>query len=665
MAFAAAVAAEDGKNMIELKKVSKQYKMGDNIVHALREVSLTIEAGDFVAIMGPSGSGKSTLMHVLGLLDLVDSGSYQINGKETAKLSEDQLAVLRRDVIGFIFQQFNLLPRLTALENVALPLLYSENKMGHERAKELLERVGLGSRLDHHSNEMSGGQQQRVACARSLINQPLMILADEPTGNLDTHSREEIMGILRDLNASGITLVIVTHEEEIGNLAKRVIRMRDGVIVADERLAPLTKPPTLLHRKSLEESAKLGAVPLWQHLLQGIKTLSGNKVRTALSILGVLIGVGAVIAMLALGKGAQNAIEEQLASLGSNLLTVRTGGSRGPGGAVGESGAVARLSPDDAPAMELKIPEVKKAAPVTMGRGQVTFLNKNHNTQIMGVASAYAKMRADSPVVGRFFTDDENLRRSRVAVIGPAILRELFEGKNPIGEMLKINKVSFQVIGVLPEKGADSFQDQDDRILIPVFTAMRRLFGREHVNSIDVEAISADKVAVAQEKILELLHTRHKVALSQQDSAFQVRNMAEIQSAFTESTQIMTLLLSVIAAISLLVGGIGIMNIMLVSVTERTKEIGLRKAIGARRRDILSQFLVEAVVVSLVGGVCGIALAWVVTIALAYFAGWATAITAGSIFLAFGFSAAIGVVFGLYPAMRASLLPPIDALRHQ
>jgi macrolide transport system ATP-binding/permease protein len=649
--------------LLELRDVHKTYRMGENMIYALRGVTVSVEEGDFLAIMGPSGSGKSTLMHTMGLLDIPDSGSYRIRGREVSKLSEDELAILRREAIGFIFQQFNLLPRMTAAENVALPLLYSQGELTISEAQQLLESVGLGSRISHKPNELSGGQQQRVAIARSLVNRPAIILADEPTGNLDTTSSNEIMAALKELNRSGITIVIVTHEDDISKQAKRLIKMRDGVIQSDTRLEALQK-----NFVSPWPKVKTQAQSRFQHLMQyfkqGVKTLASNKVRTALSMLGILIGVAAVVAMLAVGHGAQKALEEQLSSLGSNLLVLRPGAFR-MGGAMGEAGAATRLTPDDAISIKDKIASVKNAAPYVNGRGQVTFSNRNWSTSVMGTASAYAQMHSLVPDVGRFFTEDENKKRSRVAVIGRTIVREVFEGRNPIGEMIKINKVAFQVIGVLPEKGANSFRDQDDMILIPLFTAMHRLMGKEYVDAIDIEVREAKDTESVQGAALDLMFSRHKVALSQQSEAFQIRNMADIQAALSNSANIMTLLLSIIATISLIVGGIGIMNIMLVSVTERTREIGLRKAVGARRTDILWQFLIEAVVITLFGGSFGIVLAWIVTFTLTALAGWATSITLSSILLALFFSAGTGIAFGLYPAQKASRLSPIDALRYE
>lgn len=646
--------------MIEIRGVEKIYQMGDNAVHALRGVSLTVEDGDFVAVMGPSGSGKSTLAHILGLLDVPSAGSYLLNGREVSQLSEDELAILRRDEIGFIFQQFNLLPRMSAFENVSLPLLYSKKQNG---ALKLLERVGLAERVDHRPNELSGGQQQRVAIARSLINRPRMILADEPTGNLDSVSEKEILATLKELNDQGITIVMVTHEEEIGQQARRLIRMRDGVVFSDERLRPLNPlkheaPASAASDQSFQWSE------FAEHFRQGLKTLSANKVRTGLSMLGILIGVAAVVAMLALGQGAQKAIEAQLASLGSNLLVLRAGAMK-VGGVAQESGATTRLTYKDAQAIKEQVSAVHDVAPSVNGRVQVAYLNKNWNTQLTGASPSYARMHASQPDTGRFFTEEEDRKRTKVAVIGMTIVRELFGGADPIGEMIKINKVSFQVIGVLPEKGATGWRDQDDVIIIPVLTAMHRVLGKEFVDSIEIEANDSNSVEAAQQSALDLMYARKHVPFSQREEAFQIRNMADIQEALSASSQTMSLLLASIAAISLLVGGIGIMNIMLVSVTERTKEIGLRKAIGARRLDILLQFLAEATAVSVIGGIIGILLGCTASVVLSYATGWATSVSIESIFISFFFSAFIGIVFGIYPARMASLLHPIDALRYE
>jgi macrolide transport system ATP-binding/permease protein len=649
--------------MIELKDITKSYQMGEHTVRALNGISLTIEDGDFVAIMGPSGSGKSTLTHILGLLDVPGSGSYKLHGREVSSLTEDELAVARREEIGFIFQQFNLLPRMSALDNVALPLLYSHKKMTTDFAQELLERVHLGPRAHHRPNELSGGQQQRVAIARSLINRPRIVFADEPTGNLDSQSEKEIMGILKELNNQGITVIIVTHEEDIGLQAKRLIRLRDGKIQSDTRQSPLKAEQEPAPRPVFPEST-FSITDLFAHFVIGFKTLAANKIRTGLSMLGILIGVAAVVAMLAIGRGAQMSIEKELSTLGSNLLVLRAGGMR-IGGVAQQAGGAARLTNEDALYIKDKIPAIKDVATRVSGRGQVTHLNKNWSTEVTGVAPSYATMRNSDAEQGRFFTDEENVSRARVAVVGMTIVRELFGDEPALGGMIKINKVNFQIIGILTEKGSNGWQDQDDQILIPVNTAMRRLFGKNYVDAIDIEVAEADKVSDTEDAVLDLILARKRVPLSQKDDAYQVRNMADIQQAISQSNQTMSILLAAIAAISLLVGGIGIMNIMLVSVTERTKEIGLRKAIGARRSDILLQFLAESIVVSVVGGALGILLGATITFTLSMLTGWTTSVSIESVLLSFFFSAIIGIVFGSYPASKASKLNPIDALRYE
>ena len=648
--------------MIELRDIHKTYRMGETTVQALRGVSLTIEPGEFVAITGPSGSGKSTLMHVIGLLDVPGAGSYRLLGRETAHLPEDELAVLRREAIGFVFQQFNLLPRVSAGENVAMPLLYSRHNLDMARAGKLLAQVGLADRVHHKSNELSGGQQQRVAIARALVNEPRIILADEPTGNLDTASQQEIMEVLKQLNRQGITIVIVTHEEEIAREAQRRIRMRDGVIQSDDRTdsnprpsspGPNIRPPDRWHPREIGE-----------HLRQGLRALANNKVRTALSMLGILIGVAAVVTMLALGRGAQKAIETQLASLGSNLLVLRQGAAR-VGGVAQEVGVTTRLTIDDVAAIGQRIAGVRQASPSVRGRARATFGNRNWNTQVLGTGPEYEHMRAARPQLGRFFTQAEDKRRMRVALIGLTVVRELFGEQNPLGEYIKLNKINFQVIGVLPEKGANAWRDQDDIVVIPVRTAMYRLLGKNYVDYIDIEAASPDDLPGIIEEAKRLMLERHRVPPTLRQDAFEVRNLADIQATMAESSRTMSFLLAAIAGISLLVGGIGIMNIMLVSVTERTREIGLRKAVGARRRDILSQFLAETLVVSLIGGLAGIALGWAMTVMMSTFAGWSASVTADAVLLAFLFSAGIGVIFGIYPARKAAGLNPIEALRYE
>ncbi len=661
---------EHDLNVIEINDIYKIYKMGDTEVRALNGVSLTIGTGEFVAIMGASGSGKSTMLQILGLLDTPDSGSYKLLGKEVSSLKEDELAAIRSQTLGFIFQMFNLLARTTSLDQVSLPLLYSDPDAAHGDPKKLLEMVGLGERLDHKPNELSGGQQQRVAIARALSNQPRVILADEPTGNLDSKSSEEIIEFLGKMNESGITVVLVTHEPDIAAHARRIITMKDGKILSDQ-LNPqshLAPPRTIQLADPKDISTHHSSFNFKQvrdYFRQAFRSLMANKVRSFLSVLGIWIGVAAVIAMLAVGTGAQKSLEKQLASLGTNLLMLRPG-SVAVGGVQQGLGVTSRIMLQDAEAIA-KVPMVKKIAPEISGRVQATYADKNWNTQVTGTTPNYASMRAAQPIYGHFFTEDDIKKRNRVCLLGLTVIKNLFgDNGNPIGQDIKINRVNFQVIGVLPVKGANGFQDQDDAIVVPVTTAMYRLFGKEYMNMVDIEADSPQDTVPAAEAVKAfIMKLKHVPNLPGNQDAFQVRNMADIQATLSASTQIMTVLLSCIAAISLLVGGIGIMNIMLVSVTERTREIGLRKALGARRFDILSQFLIESVAISFTGGLMGIVCGWLATILISLFAGWATIVTATSILLASFFSAIVGIVFGIWPAYKASRLSPILALRYE
>ena len=657
--------------MIEVKNLYKTYQMGDIKVEALRDVSLKISTGEFVAIMGASGSGKSTLMHVLGLLDRPDAGQYFLAGTEVTKLTDKELALVRNRLVGFVFQQFHLLPRMSALENAELPLIYAGKRHLKDRAAKEIEEVGLKDRMFHKPNEMSGGQQQRVAIARSLVNDPPIIFADEPTGNLDSKSKEEIITILKKLNAKGKTIVVVTHESEIAAHARRIISMRDGQIISDKIISGEAKTSEIAFSENLvkdilskSSSTVKGGMEFLDYLRQAISAMLAHKMRAFLSILGILIGVAAVIAMIALGRGAQESIEKQLSSLGSNLLLIRPGSPK-VGGIAMQSGSTTRFTFQDLTAISKLTDMIKYISPSVTSRAQIVYANKNWNTQAEGVGVAYEQLRVATPTVGRFFSEQEVKMRNKVVLLGTTVVRELFGSANPIGETIRINLINFKVIGILPQKGATGFRDQDDTVLVPITTAMYRLLGKQYIDQFYVEAKSPDLVDPAQEAVTKILVKEHHIAAKDAEDAFQVRNMSDIKAAMESSTKTMSLLLGCIAAISLLVGGIGIMNIMLVSVTERTREIGLRKAIGANNKDIMTQFLIEAVLMSFIGGVSGIALGTGVSVLITLFSGWAVKISLFPILLATTFSLIVGIVFGLWPAQKASQLDPIEALRYE
>ncbi len=655
-----------GDPIIELVNVSRSYRLGPTTVRALAGCTLSIFPGEFVAVMGPSGSGKSTFLHILGLLDRPDGGIYRLEGIDVGGLSDNQLAYLRNRRMGFVFQQFHLLPINTALENAELPLIYAGRSSCREEALTRIREVGLAGRAGHLPNELSGGERQRVAIARSLVNDPAIIFADEPTGNLDSVSGEEIISLLENLNRRGKTVVMVTHEERLASRAGRVIRMRDGEVVSDRRREGGVPEPGAVAGPSSPggtcPAAYSGRAVLKDHLRESLRAVFSHRLRSFLSMLGILIGVGAVIAMLALGAGAKQSIERDLARLGSNLLMVRPG-SRTLRGVRMEAGSVTRFTLPDAEAMA-KLPDIRRVSPSVSGRGQLVWGNRNWNTRLSGVGIDYPEMRASVPVEGRFFTEEELRRRDRVAVIGATIVRELFEGRDPVGAEIRINRQNFRVIGVLPEKGSQGWGDRDDEVLIPITTAMHRVLGKDYVDSIDVEVASADRMEAAEEELQRLIIKRHRLNPEREDS-FQIRNMAEIQEMIQTTTRTMSLLLGSIAAISLLVGGIGIMNIMLVSVTERTREIGIRKAVGASRRDILVQFLIEAVVMTLSGGLAGVLLGAGISWLFSTLAGWMVRVTPFSVILATAFSVLVGLVFGLWPARQAARLSPIEALRYE
>jgi macrolide transport system ATP-binding/permease protein len=524
--------------------------------------------------------------------------------------------------------------------------------------------VGLGKRLDHKPNELSGGQQQRVAIARALANQPKMILADEPTGNLDSKSSAEIIEFLGKMNESGITVILVTHEPDIAAHARRIITMKDGQVLTDRSnsRSDTREPKPEKTREVLKDVGKvLEGGFNWErtreYFRQAMRALWSNPVRSVLSILGMMIGVLAVIVMMALGAGAQKSMEARLASLGTNLLMLRPG-SLSVGGVQQGLGGTSRILLQDADAIA-KVPMVKRVAPEISGRVQVTYADKNWSTQVTGTTANYAEMKAAQPIYGRFITKDDVDKRNRVAVLGLTVIKSLFGDKaNPVGESIKINRINFQVIGVLPVKGSNGFQDQDDTIVVPVTTAMYRLLGREYINSVDIEADSPqDTGPVADAVQAFMMKLKHVPNLP--------GNMADLQATLNATTQTMSMLLLIAAIVSLGVGGIGIMNIMLVSVTERTREIGLRKALGAKGSDILSQFLIEAVAICLIGGGLGIILGIGASLLVAFILGWAMIITPLSVLTSTLISAGVGLLFGIWPAYKASKLSPILALRYE
>jgi macrolide transport system ATP-binding/permease protein len=653
--------------MIVLQNVTKTYQMGETTVSALRGVSMRIKPGEFVSLIGASGSGKSTLLHMIGLLDRPDTGTLAINGHDTSTLSDDAISELRSETIGFVFQQFHLLKRITALANVTLPLIYAKGSRPSASPEGLLDRVGLAERSHHKPNELSGGQQQRVAIARALVRQPTVVLADEPTGNLDSKSGAEIMALLRELHAAGLTIVLVTHEPSIAAAADRTIRVHDGQIVEDiskpTTSTPTSAPPLATGPKVISEVG-MGKM-LLINFEQAARGLWSNKLRTGLSALGIIIGVAAVIVMLALGDAAKGSVNRQIAALGSNRIVI-TPGFQNTGGVRQKAGAISRLT--IAEAMSINDGHIPTVAAVSGGVGgnvQAVFGDKNVNTSMEGRTPGYQDIFNSHPTFGRFFTMDECTQRARVAVLGTTVVSNLFGSSNPLGQTIQINHIPFAVIGVMPPKGSNTTGgDEDDKIIIPLQTAMYRVYGKKYVDWIDTAATNAGVIESTQDALQNLTREWPQIPGVQGD-CYRVFNLVQVAQALQAVTQTLSVMLASVAGISLVVGGIGIMNIMLVSVTERTREIGLRKALGARTHDIRTQFLIESVTLCLMGGFLGIVFGWTVSLIIGYFQGVWLNPSLISIVLSCGFSVGVGVVFGYWPAVLASRLDPIEALRYE
>jgi len=639
----------DKTPLIKLVGVTKSFQNGDLETQVLHGIDVEIYPGEFVAIMGQSGSGKSTLMNILGCLDKPSRGEYYFSGRNVSSLDADELAQLRREAFGFVFQSYNLLAGATACENVEMPATYSgmSPHARRERASELLGSLGLFARLNHRPNQLSGGQQQRVSIARALMNGGQIILADEPTGALDSSSGKDVMKLLKNLSEQGHTIILITHDAHVAAHAQRTIEISDGLIVADPGPSEVIHPPINEHRLHGEPSFST-------EILEGTKTafrsLHSNIFRTILTLLGIVIGVGSVITMLAIGDGAKKAVVDSISAMGTNLLLVRPG-------ALDQRRAfdIQTLVPADVVAIN-NLPNVAAALPELTGNYTLRYGNVDVTTDVNATGFKYPLVRKWDIATGTFFTQDDEDTFATVAVLGKTVARKLFAQDDPLGKFIIVNNVLFQVIGVMAERGADAGgQDQDDRIMVPYTTGSLRIFGRRYLRNVTISVDDEQHMDDVQASVTTLLTERHGVL------DFNIRNMASLIDTLSATQNTMTILLGSIAAISLLVGGIGVMNIMLVSVTERTREIGVRMATGARTRNIMQQFLIEALVVSALGGLIGVILGLLCAAIVGRF-GMPIDYSIAPVVLAFSCAFLTGLIFGFLPARKAARLNPVTAL---
>jgi macrolide transport system ATP-binding/permease protein len=780
------VGYDTGMDFIRIEDIRKTYHRGEIDVSALRGVSFSIRRGEMVALMGASGSGKTTLMNILGCLDRPDSGEYWLDGRKMSGLSPDERALIRSAKIGFVFQTFNLLARTTALNNVSMPLNYAarrpslvESKL---RARRILMHVGLEHRLKHDPSKLSGGQQQRVAIARALVNKPALILADEPTGNLDSHTSVEILQMFRQLNVEGITVIVVTHDPAVAAYADRIIRIGDGLVESDDgssarapdegctSVAGNGDPdagngrsdvfwsPAAHAQQVLQVAVAAPAEAIWARsetvgepfcqtlapdtattseatgsvtkrpvlrfasvpsqffatLRTAATALRRHALRSSLSALGIAIGIGAVVALVEIGQGTSDSIRQTIATMGASMVQIDPNGAVIGGVNTGAGGRVT-LTPADCDAIRRDCAAVRWAAPSVDCRMQIVYGNRNWSPRnILGTIPDYLLVRNWTNLQeGVPFTDDDVRDAACVCLIGQTPARELFGSQSPVGKKVRVKNLSLKVVGVLSPKGANAAgMDQDDFIIAPLTTVKFRLSSMRdlanqtaaaaapnQVNSLNqrypnlqtpllpqpstlqtadtprmiryfdlddiwVSAASPRDVPQVMREISELLRERHRL-LDDAPDDFRVRDLTEASEALASTSRLMTNLLMCVALCSLTVGGIGIMNIMLVSVTERTREIGLRMAVGARAGDIRWQMLTEAVLLCLAGGIAGIVLGRGISIAVTWHFHWRTIPSWPAMIAAVVVSVTTGIAFGYYPAWKASRLDPIEALRYE
>ena len=652
-----------GQAILELSGLWRRFPTGGQEIAVLKGINLTIHAGEMVAIVGASGSGKSTLMNILGCLDRPSEGSYRIFGAETGSLSGDDLARLRREYFGFIFQRYHLMTHLSAIQNAEIPAIYAGMAKGvrRTRARELLDRLGLSERREHLPGQLSGGQQQRVSIARALMNGGDVILADEPTGALDKKSGQEMMDILLELHAQGHTVILVTHDLQVARNAQRIIELSDGEIIRDEPNTEARIPGNVpeLARHGAEGSVNAYRAN-WGRFAEAFKmaliAMASHRMRTLLTMLGIIIGITSVVCVVALGQGARQKIISDISSMGTNVIDIYPGSDFGDE----QAANVHTLVPADLDVLKAQVYTDSVTAGAS-GSVLLRYRNQTANASVTGVGEQYFRVRGLSLAQGNFFGAGDVQRQSQVVVIDPNTRKKFFpKDDDPIGKVIMIGSLPCQIIGVTKPKESNFGNNQNLELWIPYSAALSRLLGQQYFNSLTVRIKDGVSNQIAEQSIIKLLKLRHG------SKDFFTSSSDSIMKTVQKTTATLALLISAIAVISLVVGGIGVMNIMLVSVTERTFEIGIRMAVGARRSDIMQQFLIESVLVCLIGGAIGILLSYGAGLVFAFFVkSFALKFSFASIVSAFLCSSIIGVLFGFLPARNAANLDPIQALARE
>lgn len=643
--------------LIQLKGVERRYQSGEQEVTVLHPLNLTIQAGEMIAIVGASGSGKSTLMNLLGCLDRPSSGQYLFRGQDTATLDALALARLRCHHFGFIFQRYHLLPHLDAAANVEIPAVYAgtERQARQARSKQLLERLGLGERRHHTPGQLSGGQQQRVSIARALANGGEVILADEPTGALDSQSGKEVMTILKELHAQGHTIILVTHDMGVANHADRIITLKDGRIQQDSGQREQASPSAI----PLPVASQGGASLDWDRYREAgrmaLHAMLAHRMRTFLTMLGIIIGIAAVVSVVALGQGARTKVIEQINAMGTNTIEIFPGKGWGDE----KMASIQTLNQGDLDAL-LGQPYLAGASPEIISSGQLRYRNKTSSGNVTGVGNDYFKVKGMTLVSGRLLEWRDIQQRSAVAVVDQKSIPSLLGKDDPIGKVVLVGTLPVRIIGVVSQETGFGPSSQSVNVWLPYNAVMSRLISQRHFSQITIRVKDGIQPALAEQAVIELITKRHGV------KDFFTFSSDSIIKSVEKTTATMTLMVSAIAVISLIVGGVGVMNIMLVSVVERTREIGIRMAVGARQSDILQQFLIEAVMVSLLGGIFGVALALGIGVVFSLLVDTIQMqFSLFSILMAFGCSSLIGILFGYLPARNAARLDPVVALARE